>query len=216
LLNDIDATWEINEKCDKGTKPSIDFEIANRSETKLVKIIIPQAHFTNMPVSQAVEMMTEFSIKHDMRTENPYEKGVNIILFCPSTENEPKITPNLSNISLEHLLFYVSQAANFKCDHSCDDVIIGDEKAIHEQLETKFFPFSRATVICLTDHQSWDRNDANEPKGDTLEEESVIKKFSLCAGVKFHTITSSNLAFDGSQLIMTHALKNLQRIERIL
>ncbi|MDR3273954.1 MAG: hypothetical protein LBS87_01285 [Puniceicoccales bacterium] len=216
MLHDVDATWEINENCDESTKPSNDLEIANPIETKLAKIIIPQAHFINLPISQAVEMITELSIKYDTATENPYEKGVNIVLFRPSTENEPKITLNLRNISLERLLFYVSQAANYKCDHRCDAVIIGDEKTIHEQLETKFFPISRAAVIRLTGHQNWDRDDVNESKSGTLEEEATIKNFFTRAGVEFDAIAGSNLAFDGSQLIVTHTLKNLQRVERIL
>jgi general secretion pathway protein D len=217
MLNDVDEAWKIEESTDKiDNFPSNNSISANPIVTKLAEIIIPQAHFINIPISQAVEMITELSIKYDTTTENPYEKGVNIVLLCPNAENEPRITLNLRNISLERLLFYVSQAANYKCDHTSDAVIIGDEKLIHEQLETKFFPVSRATVIRMSGQQNWDRGAVDETKTAILEEEAAIKNFFVRAGVEFNTVPSSNLAFDGSQLIVTHTLKNLQRVERIL
>jgi hypothetical protein len=43
---------------------------------------------------------------------------------------------NLSNISVECLLFRVSQATNRKCYYPRDDVIIGNEKIVDEKLET--------------------------------------------------------------------------------
>ncbi|MDR1255722.1 MAG: hypothetical protein LBJ94_02235 [Puniceicoccales bacterium] len=216
MLNDAEAAWKISEPIDAGTDAHRETEITGGMESKLAKIIIPQARFIDLPIGQAVEMITELSIKYDTATENPYEKGVNIVLLRSPTESEPKITLNLRNISLERLLFYVSQGANYKCDYTRDAVIIGDEKVVREQLETKFFPMSRATVIRFTGEQNWEHTIPDEPQSNLIEEERAIKNFFVRAGVEFDTVAGSNLAFDGSQVIVTHTLKNLQRIERIL
>jgi general secretion pathway protein D len=216
MLDDVDATWKMEDPSGEDVGERRTTEVTNQTETKLAKIIIPQVRFMNLPISQVVETITELSIKYDITTDDPHEKGVNIVLLRSAAESEPKITLNLRNISLERLLFYVSQAANYSCNHTHDAIVIGDAKVMREQLETKFFPISRAAVIRLTGHQDWDSDGTHESKTSISEEESTIKNFLVRAGVEFNTASGSNMAFDGSQLIVTNTLKNLQRIERIL
>jgi general secretion pathway protein D len=209
MLNGVDEIWEMNDLPAQYTEVQCPDQSPTELENKLAKITIPQAHFINLPISQAIEAITELSIRYDVTTDKPGEKGINIVLMCPSTETEPKITLNLRNISLERLLFYVSQAAGYRCEYAGDAVVIGADGTLCEQLETRFFPISRATVIRLTGRQG-------ENSDDIAAEECAIKNFFTRAGVEFGGTGGSNLAFDGSQLIVTHSLKNLRRIERIL
>jgi general secretion pathway protein D len=213
MLNNVDGAWKIDEPSDSQMEETIPAETANSLESKLAKIIIPQARFINLPISQAIEAITELSIRYDGTADDPQAKGANIVLLRAGTEVEPKITLNLRNLSLERLLFYVSQAANYRCEYTSDAVIIGDASIVHEQVETKIFPVARATVIRLTGQRSCDLDGA---AASILEEEAAIRSFFTRAGIEFNGTNGSNLAFDGTQLIVTHTLKNLRRIGCIL
>lgn len=217
LIEDVEHAWRV---------PGIVYAaenvtnvVASATDTlrdKLVRIIIPRVRFINLPISNVVEAIAELSVQYDDTTSNSDTKGINVVLISPPTEAEPKINLNLRNITLERLLFYVGQAANYKCDCSSDAVILGEPHAFQEQLETKFFALSRATIIKLTGLQGLNHKSAEDDKQiSTFDEEQALKSFFVRAGVDF-TVPGSNLAFDGAQLIATNNLANLRRLECIL
>lgn len=216
LLLDVENAWSIPVEGPNKPEFTNSSTLINTMQNKLSRIIIPRVCFINLPISKVIETISELSIQYDTLTSNGDAKGINIVLVGSNESNEPKINLNLRNISLERLLFYVGQAANYRCDYTNDAVVIGDAKLIQEQLETRFFAISRATIIKLTGLQGLNHKSLAQDQISILDEEAAIKNFFIRAGVEFSTVNGSNLAFDGSQLIVTHNLKNLQRIERIL
>lgn len=217
LLEDVSRAWklpeDIPENIENEGEPQTNS--ADALKNKLTAIIIPHVRFINLPISSVLEAVTELSVQYDHTTLDETKKGVNVVLLAPTTETEPKINLNLRNISLERLLFYISQSANYRCECSSDAVIIGEQKAIHEQLDTRFFALSRATIIKLTGLQGLNHKSRDNQTITTLDEEQAIKGFLVRAGIDF-SILGSNLAFDGAQLIVTNNLSNLRRLEEIL
>ncbi len=218
MLMDVENAWEvpIDSENINDNEQSFDSKIVtNALQDKLNKIIIPHIRFINLPISTAVDTIAELSVQYDFTTEDDWAKGVNIVLINSTTNNEPKINLTLRNITLDRLLFYVGQAANYRYDYTTDAVIIGEPQMIQEQLDTRFFSLSRAAIIKFTGLQGLNHRAEENRTITLLDEEQLIKNFFMRAGVDF-SIPGSNLAFDGAQLIVTNNLKNLQRIRCIL
>ncbi|MBI4622225.1 MAG: hypothetical protein HY736_03255, partial [Verrucomicrobia bacterium] len=193
---------------------------------KLNEITLPNFSFTGATIQQVVTALNEISEQYDLSTTGP--KGVNVVLLDPSTKN-PTVTITLRNATLKRVLDFVTEAIGYQFEVQADAVVVrpGGETT---NLETKFFPVTRATVLRMTgiagsgggaggaaggrDPYSTAGAAAGEPTSSGGEAASM-RAFLQQAGVSF-TVEGSSLAYDGSAIIVTQTARNMERIRNIL
>jgi len=147
-------------------------------------------------------------------------KGANIVLLDPSNKN-PAVTITLRNATLKRVLDFVTEAVGYQYEIQADAVVVrpGGETT---NLETQFFPVTRATVLRMTGiaaggAASAGKDAAATPSegAGTVGEAASMKAFLQQAGVSF-TVEGSSLAYDGSAIIVTQTARNMERIRNIL
>lgn len=192
---------------------------------KVSEIVLPNVNFTNAEIGQVISALSEESVAADATASGP--KGVNIVLVDPSNK-KPLITIGLRNMSLKRVLDLVTEQAGYQYEVQADAVVVrpGGETT---NLETQFFPITRATVLRMTgmsasgggagagrDPFSSGGAAAAEPAAtNTGGEASAMKAFLQQAGVSF-SIENSSLAYDGAAIIVTQTPRNMERIRNIL
>ncbi|MDR2603007.1 MAG: hypothetical protein LBC11_00385 [Puniceicoccales bacterium] len=219
LLEEVEANWQTSIPKD----PTLDnhsaidlyentlFERANR-------IIIPKVRFINTPLSRVIESLANLADINDPVLDDS-EKGMNIVLLgMESVENEPVVNLNLKNISFYRLVELIAQSVSYQFDITKDTVIIYKRDLMEGILDTQFFPISRATLVRLTGIQGINHHIYNSPSSpeNVADEEHALREFFQRAGINFKDIAGSNLAFDGSQIIVTNTGRNLRKISNIL
>ncbi|MDR3317695.1 MAG: type II and III secretion system protein [Puniceicoccales bacterium] len=223
LLKNIQNTWETPKIVLENIQSQEEDEEWSDIFRRLNRIIIPKISFNNTPLSQAINTIVALSEQCDSE-QNTQNKGVNMIVMTTPNTPEPNITLNLKNMSLDKILNFIAKSSAYQFDIE-DDVIVFRkmEGGLSEILETKIFKISRSAIVRMTGIQS-NRSDSSNSKkkkednsSNTIaEEERLIKEFLQKAGVNFTGISGSNLAFDGSQLIITQSLRNMKRVKEIL
>src|SRR5581483_9504989 len=90
-------------------------------------------------------------------------------------------------------------------------------------LETQFFPITRATVLRMTGLGTGTGVTSGGAGAANAAEPAVIgteagsmKAFLQQAGVNFEAVPGSSLAYDGSAIIVTQTARNIERIRNIL
>lgn len=224
MLLEVDCAWDrpiitnsLPNECSNLTR-------ANPITKKLQLIKIPKINLTNVLISNVVAMLSELSIQYDT-TENSNERtGVNIVLIDPVNQN-PSITLSLRDVSLEQVLDAVTKSANFSYDIENDLVTIRPGVQCFSNLQTEFFPITRATIIRMTNYchtESFYKNPASaiSTHPAQIQEEIALKNFFQRAGVPFDPDIGgpigAQFAFDGSQFIVTQSFRNIQKIRNIL
>jgi general secretion pathway protein D len=212
LLQAVDAAWQLPAP---GTLvPEEDAGSNSRSplQQKLEAIVLPSVNFSAMELSRVATTLSLISAEYDQSTGSA--KGVNIVLLDPANAN-PKISLTLRDISLKRVLDFVVGAAG--CDYEVlpDAVVLRPAGRVAE-LETRFHPVSRSTVLRLTGRAALHNSPAAAPAQDVETEGRAIRTFLQLAGVDFDGTPGSTLAFDGSQIIVTQTVRNLQRLANIL
>ncbi|MDR2776535.1 MAG: type II and III secretion system protein [Puniceicoccales bacterium] len=219
LLKEIEANWQTPTP----KSPILDSYLATDLHTNALferanRIIIPRVRFINTPLSRAIESLANLAEANDPSSDNN-EKGMNIVLLgMESVEKEPVVNLNLKNISFCRLVELIAQSVSYQFDITQDAIIIYKYDVTESILDTQFFPISRATLVRLTGIQGINHHMYNSPDSpeNIADEEHAIKEFFQRAGVDFKNITGSNLAFDGSQIIVTNTRRNLRKISNIL
>lgn len=209
LLENINAAWEIS-RSEPGEKTET---IAPKRQIldKLNTIIVPKIQFADLPLSRAIEVLSDLSSEFDED-----KRGVNMVLIDPQGLN-PLISINLRHCSLQKILSFLSKCSQFSYDIHEDTVIFEHNPGSSLSLETAFFPISRATVIRLVDKGIEHDCSKSEARSlSILEEEQALKVFLQKAGIAFDQHPGSSLAFEGTQLIVTHTPRNLERLQTIL
>ncbi len=209
LLQKVDSTWKIDaqpfEECLPQYRPS------HPMLEKISSLIVPKIQLSEMPLSRALELLSELSVEID-----PDKRGINMVLIDPQGLN-PLVSLSLRHCSLQKILNFLSKCSQFAYEAHEDTLVFEYSPGSPLTLETEFFPVSRATVIRLVD-KAYERKalkEASRPLS-VLEEEEALKIFLQKAGIDFEHTPGSNLAFEGTQLIVTHTPRNLERLHNLL
>jgi general secretion pathway protein D len=223
MLDAVRAAWERPKITVEGavTGPTDDTATSDVAK-KLNQIVLPTVNFSGMEIGKVITTLGALSEEYDHSGLEP--KGVNIVLLDPKGATPP-VTVMLRNTSLKRLLDYVTASIGYHYEIEPDAVVVlpGGE---HSTLETNFFPIARSTVLRLTGKNP---NSETHPPHDPLAgkisvnssgaqagDGQAIRNFLQLAGVDFDGVPGASLAFDGSQLIVTHTPRNLQRVRNIL
>lgn len=207
LLNQVESKWlppEIRGNEDR----AIDVLLQETPvEKKLRQIILPKICFINTPLRDAVEMLNDLSVELD-----PAGLGVNMVLLDQPVDGT-NVFLTLRESSLEKILDYMTQSVGYEYDTEGDTVLLSCSEKDKKRLLTKVFPISRAAVVRLTNLR--EMGSSADPQQRTEREECLLRSFFERSGLAFD-IQGSNIAFDGSNLIVTQTRKNLQRVEKLL
>jgi general secretion pathway protein D len=230
LIQGIKDTWELPQIVTETTNTQNDDDDWGNVFKHLHQIVIPKISFNRTSLTQAINTVLALSEQYDME-KNQQKSGINMVVMLTNAEAEPTLTLNLKNMPLDKILNFIAKSTAYQFDIE-DEVIVfrKAEGILSENLITEFFKISRSAVARMTGIQSTNsdssgnNSDSKDSKktdsggaGNPLaEEERLIKEFLQKAGVNFATIAGSNLAFDGSQLIVTQSLRNIKRVKEIL
>jgi general secretion pathway protein D len=227
MIKSVKDTWELPKIVAEHTHTQDDGDDWSNVFKHLHRIVIPKISFNNTPITQAINTITALSEQYDTE-KNQQKSGINMVVIRPNNESEPTLTLNLKNMSLDKILNFIAKSTAYQFD--IEDEVIVFRKAegnSSENLITEFFKISRSAVVRMTgiqsttsDSSSGDKDSKKTDSGSTgsplAEEERLIKEFLQKAGVNFANISGSNLAFDGSQIIVTQSLRNIKRVKEIL
>lgn len=189
---------------------------------KLNEITIPSVSFTRAEIGQVVAALSAASEEFDVTGGVP--KGLNIVLLDPSNKN-PTVTITLRNATLKRVLDFVTESVGYQYEVQADAVVVRPGGEV-TNLETQFFPVTRATVLRMTgiagatgaggkDPYSTGGAAAMPEPAVSGGEAAAMKAFLQQAGVTF-TVEGSSLAYDGSAIIVTQTARNIERIRNIL
>lgn len=208
MLEAVEEGWSLNHSALKQeTEPNELISNSDKTLSLLDSTILDQLSFKDTPLNEVISILSDSVAERVLG-------GINIVLINPE-EAMPTITLNVRAITLRKALELVLQAAQFLYDIEDGIVVVRPVRSSRWNLETVVFPVSRATIIRLT-HTSKNTQKKGDTSADILSEEVTIKQFFQKAGIDFDAVDGSNLAFDGSQLIVTHAPRYIQRIRNLL
>ncbi|MDR1366363.1 MAG: type II and III secretion system protein [Puniceicoccales bacterium] len=227
MMENVKDTWELPKIFTESICTEHDSEDWNNMFKRLNRIVIPKISFNNTPFTQAINTIIALSEQYDTE-KDPQKSGINMVVMLANTGTEPTLSLSLKNMPLDKILNFIAKSTAYQFD--IEDEVIVFRKAegnLSENLISEFFKISRSAVIRMTGIQSTNSNsnsgdkdakktDSSKSNGSLAEEERLIKEFLQKAGVNFSNISGSNLAFDGSQLIVTQSLRNIKRVREIL
>ena len=208
FLSMVDANWGLPEFGPLNQVPrEAPVLYCNTLMDQMERIVIPQVAFNGTSLSEVVTSLNTLAERSMNEQPDSTDHSINFVLLGMAGDIAgAPITLKLKNITLHHLVDYIAKVANLEYDITDDAVIFYPKSMVNDLMETHFFPVSRAVVARLTGKRDLELKD----------EEQAIKKFLQRAGVNFENIPNSNLAFDGSQIIVTNTARNLQKIANIL
>lgn len=176
---------------------------------RLDEIVMPVVSFTRVELPQVVASL---SAALEKQAASPATGGVNIVLIDPE-EARPEVTLTLRNVSLRHVLDFVTASVGYHYLVE-DGTVVIRPGAQGAALETSIFPISRATLSRMIAAKVVDPKDGT-PSAGTHDAEA-IRSFLQQAGIDFETVEGATLAYDGSAAIVTQTVRNLQRIQNLL
>jgi general secretion pathway protein D len=225
MLEEVSRSWQrpgvfqerpVPEEAKTGPTPLLD---------KLERITIPSVNFSGVELARVISTLSSISEEFDESGIAP--KGVNIVLIDPQRQN-PLVNITLRNLSLRRVLDFITDSVGFQYEVQLDAIVVRPGGEI-TNLETEFFPVSRATVIRMVAATGGAVPAAAPAAGDPFAapkaagagaapagESDAIRAFLQQAGVNFEGTTGSNLVYDGSAMIVTQTSRNLSRIRNIL
>jgi len=225
MLEEVSRTWqrpgvfqerEAPDETPTGPIPLLD---------KLNRITIPTVNFTGVELSRVIATLSTISEEFDDTGLAP--RGVNIVLIDPNRVN-PSVNITLRNLTLRRVLDFITDSVGFQYEVQLDAVVVRPGGEV-TNLDTEFFPVSRATVIRMVaaaggkvDASSSSASDpfatANVPGGaaNARGESEHVRNFFQQAGVNFEGTAGSSLIYDGSALLVTQTSRNISRIRNIL
>ena len=206
LLDQVNKAWDVDlPKNSEANEPVVEIcseqQDNAKLESKLKKIVLPKINFSDLSLSQALQMLSDLSEAYDFDG-----KGVNFILVDPQKRN-PSVNLSLKNLSLHKLIDYIAQSTGFDYVFDVDVVIFQKEDDLPQKLETKCFKVSRSTVLQIIKHSFTENVDQSE--------ESALRSFFEKAGIGFNLV-GAGLAFDGSKIIISNTKNNISKIRSIL
>jgi len=212
LLEEVAKGWQRPGIYQERTRDDAATAATAPLQKKLNDIVLPNVSFTRAEIGQVVAALSAASEEYD--TTGIGNKGANIVLIDPSNKT-PTVTLTLRNASLKRILDFVTESAGYQYEVQADAVVVrpGGETS---NLETAFFPITRATVLRMTGIGGTGKTETpTEGVTVTGGEAGSMKSFLQQAGVSF-TVEGSSLAYDGSAIIVTQTARNVERIRNIL
>ena len=212
LLEEVAKGWQRPGIYQERTRDDAATAATAPLQKKLNDIVLPNVSFTRAEIGQVVAALSAASEEYD--TTGIGNKGANIVLIDPSNKT-PAVTLTLRNASLKRILDFVTESAGYQYEVQADAVVVrpGGETS---NLETAFFPITRATVLRMTGIGGTGKTETpTEGVTVTGGEAGSMKSFLQQAGVSF-TVEGSSLAYDGSAIIVTQTARNVERIRNIL
>ncbi|MDB4384615.1 hypothetical protein N9Z12_01050 [Opitutaceae bacterium] len=194
---------------------------------KLDAIEIPTVSFNSVELQRVVSTLSDLSREFD--DGNGARKGVNIIVIDP-LDRRPTVSLTLRELSLKRVLDFITDSIGYQYEVQADAIVMrpGGETST---LDTEFFPITRSTVIRMTGiggglASGGSPAAVNDPFSPAPvaavsapgggSEAEALKQFLQQAGVDFLQQPGSNLAYDGSAMIVTQTTRNIERIRNIL
>lgn len=210
LIQDVEKNWQLPKKPTQLTA-SAETLSQNPTYEKLQSIIIPKIVFQKAPLSQVIEALSELSEKLD--SSNSSTPGLNIVLLNAEAEN-PLITIQLRNVNLGKALELITRSVNYQFNIEDEVVTVQKSSGPVVFLSTEFFPVSRASVIKMIGDK---QTDAHMHQN---EEAKKIKEFFIRSGIPFEkefgAPDGADLAFDGTQIIVTNTHYNIEKTRNLL
>ena len=221
LLDEVVQSWQRPGPVPAPGPAQVDGAVARPLNEKLESIVVPAVNFTNLELNRVVAALSALAEEFDTTNRGP--KGVNLVLLDPANAN-PTVTITLRNLSLKRVLDFVTNAIGYQYEIEADAVVIrpGGE---HSVLTTEVFSVPRATVIRMVGTGAKPAGRGNrtaevaaEGPDSALSSDLThgVRQFLERAGVSFDGVAGSNLAYDGSAIIVTETPRNLDRIRTIL
>jgi len=223
MLSEVSDSWQRPVIFEEDQQPEKE-HIVQSIDKKLQSIQIPSVDFKGAPLSSVIRMLSELSVQYDTEEGNEKHRGVNMVVLDLEAK-DPNVTLALRNVSLKQVLEFVVKSVGFRYDIEDNIIAIRPRDDYIADLETEFFPISRATVIRMTGN----RNPQYLREGMELyktsnpaqfEEEIALRLFLQRAGIPFDSDLGAprdaDFAFDGTHLIVTHTRRNLKKINNIL
>jgi general secretion pathway protein D len=209
-----------------------DTTVTNRSDSavlaaKLESILIPSVSFSGVELGRVISTLSAYSEEFDPSTSGT--KGVNLVLTnqLPGA-TVPQVNITLRNLSLKRILDIITQNVGYQYEIQADLILVrpsGD----NVNLTTEEFPVSKSALTRMTGvgasgtaapAASADpfAPAASAPAGSASSggEADALKRFLSAAGVNFDGVSGSNLAYDGTRIIVTQTGRNIERIRNIL
>ncbi|MDO8539542.1 MAG: tetratricopeptide repeat protein [Opitutaceae bacterium] len=221
LLEEVAKSWQRPGIYDERARETSQAAAVAPIQRKLNEIILPSVSFTRAEIGQVVAALSAASEEFDS-TSATGVKGANIVLLDPTNKN-PTVTITLRNATLKRVLDFVTEAVGYQYEVQADAVVVrpGGETT---NLDTQFFPVTRATVLRMTGLGGLTAGGTPGQSGadgtpelvSSVGEAMSMRAFLQQAGVTFEGVTGSSLAYDGSAIIVTQTPRNLERIRNIL
>ncbi|MDR0647232.1 MAG: type II and III secretion system protein [Puniceicoccales bacterium] len=205
LLNQVNQLWHVDkpEKIKLGQADTP--QNADKKQSylgKINQITLPKINFNELPLSQALKILSELTEMYDAEG-----KGINFVLVDPQHRN-PIVDLNVKNMALDKIIHFLAQTTGLNLRFESDAVIFQNECDIEQQMETKSFAIARGVVLQILQYSA-------KSSEDVHAEELNLKKFFEKIGILFQE-PHTGFAYDGTRLIISHTLKNLDKISQIL
>jgi general secretion pathway protein D len=221
LLEEVDHAWARPRVFERARDPA-ESEEEGQIRTRLEEIFVPRVEFREIPLSQAVEALSDISVQHSADGS-----GLNIVLIDPEGR-DPRVSILLRRLSLKRVLDFVVESVGCEYDLQRDAVVIRPRQGPGIGLETAFYPVSRSTLIRLTGIHEMEQLEAVDPFRDPFapvadtpvdhrgEAERALKSFLQRAGVPFTGVEGADLALADGQLIVTQTPRNHEKVRQLL
>lgn len=204
LLNEVNQTWQTTNNIPqfpKEEKIQQNSSILPSIETSLKTIIIPKLCISDLPLGQALSVLTEI-----VRIYNFNDKGINFILIDPDQKAKP-VNLDVNNITLWKIIQYLQEQTKFEICLEDNVVVFRDKERTTENLATKAFPIARGHVLQILNYcQSSDKKQ---------NEENLLKTFFQKLGIPFED-KQTGFVYDGQNIVVTHYPSFLKKIESIV
>lgn len=193
--------------------------------TKLESILIPSVSFSGVELGRVISTLSAYSEEFD-----PEKKGVNLVLTnqLPGA-TVPQVNITLRNLSLKRILDIITENVGYQYEIQSDLILVrpsGD----NVNLTTEEFAVSKAALTRMTGVGSAGTASAAAASADPFApaapaaapgassggEADALKRFLSAAGVNFDGVSGSNLAYDGTRIIVTQTGRNIERIRNII
>ncbi len=178
---------------------------------KLDAIVVPEVSFNNLELDRAMSALAAVAREFDTTDIPP--KGVNFVLLDPAHAN-PKLTLNLRQLTLRRIIDFVTDAAGCRYEVAPDAVVVRPAGE-RPSLSTEVFPLGHSTVIRMT-RVAGEKSAGGGPAPGGADGAAALRRFLQSAGIDFDGVPASSLAFDGSAIIVTQTLRNLERIRAVV
>lgn len=210
FLNNVEKTWQIPKADEQNTKKTLTqsnkTSIGKSSlKDQLSRIIIPKLNLSQLPLSKALTFLTDLSNIYNLEG-----KGTNFILIDPD-HKDPNIDLNIQSLSLEKILYYISEMTQFSFQIEEDVIVFRDNTKRTLNLRTQVFPVTRGSVLQILNYAQAPLKEKESFQSD----ENLLKDFLTKIGISWSE-EGTGFAYDGCRIVVTHYPDILQRIQVLL